>query len=454
MNTLARTRNGKTAIIGMGRTGIAVAAFLRDRTMACEGFDEHAVHVPDSLDIPVHIGKLDADILKQYARVVVSPGLNWHHPVLRELREAGIPVIGDLDLFNEAFQGELIAITGTNGKTTTVSLIGTLLDILPSGIEVAGNIGRPMLDLFGDGESPARVVLELSSFQLERAQIIHPRWAALLNVQPDHADMHENPQAYEAAKCRLFEAQQEGDTAMLPADGRWHALAERLATRGVRVHRFGHGTAETLCAGIQPLENGHWQIFWRHGDQVEYIPATELPARGMHQHMNLTVAAQAAADFGVSPSVIRLCLTSFNGLSHRLQSLGVVARREWFDDSKATNPDAAMAALDAFDQVIWICGGLTKGADLTPLKDIVAAHVAHALIIGKDSKPFAELCQQAGVPTTIAGNIEQAVRQAAHAQPGLPVLLSPAAASQDQFRDYAERGKAFAHAIRTLEKAA
>ncbi len=457
MNTLARStlpvaeRSDMTAVIGMGRTGIAVASFLARRGIPCEGFDEAAVNIPDSLHIPVHIGALDKDILSEFARVIVSPGINWQHPALCAVRESGVPVAGDLDLFSESFKGELIAVTGTNGKTTTVSLIDTLLDTLPGGIEAAGNIGRAMLDLLDDGGSPQRVVLELSSFQLERADIIHPRWAVLLNVQADHADMHSDTKAYEAAKCRLFKAQGVGDTAMLPDDAHWQTLADQLASRGVRVHRFGHGSAEHLCAGVQPLADGDWQIFWRHGDQIEYIQAADLPARGMHQHLNLAIAAQAAADFGVSASVIRMCLTSFHGLSHRLQSLGVTARREWFDDSKATNPDAAIAALSAFDQVIWICGGLSKDANLSPLSDTVSRRVAHALIIGKDPKVYAELCQQAGVPTTIAGTVEQAVHQAAHAQPGLPVLLAPAAASQDQFRDYAERGRAFAAAVKALE---
>jgi len=447
-------RSDMTAIIGLGKTGISVANYLGSQGIACEGFDEHAVSTPDSLHIPVHIGKLDAKILNQFGRIIVSPGVNWNHPALCAAREASVPVSGDLDLFRDVFHGDLIAVTGTNGKTTTVTLIGILMDTLPGGIDVAGNIGKPMLDLFEDTGSPERVALELSSFQLERAGIIHPRWAALLNVQPDHTDMHSDAQAYEAAKLRLFEAQGAGDTAMLPNDEHWGSLAENLAGRGVRVHRFGYGAAEFLCAGVQLLDAGNWQIFWRHGDHIEYIQASELRVRGIHQHMNLAIAAQAAADFGVSPSVIRLGLTSFHGLEHRLQSLGIIDKREWFDDSKATNPDAAIAALNAFDQVIWICGGLSKDINLSGLQDTIAKHVAHAFIIGKDPKPYADLCLQAGVQTTIAGTIQQAVKQAVRAQPGLPVLLSPAAASQDQFRDYNERGRAFADAARALEEQA
>jgi len=170
------TRTNKQAIIGMGKTGQAVAHFLRHRGLACEGFDEAAVSMPDALagsqGLRLHIGALNADTLKTFSRVIVSPGINWHHPVLDEVRQAGVPVVGDLSLFSESYHGDVIAITGTNGKTTTVTLIDTMLDVLNGGIEAGGNIGTPMLDLIGDINAPEveplRVVLELSSFQLER----------------------------------------------------------------------------------------------------------------------------------------------------------------------------------------------------------------------------------------------------------------------------------------------
>lgn len=441
-----------TAIIGMGRTGRAVAGFLLDRGIRCEAFDEHDLSLPGDLHLPLHTGPLDAGVLSSFARVVVSPGVNWHHPALVALRRSGVPVCGDLDLFREYFRGELIGITGTNGKTTTVSLISTMLDTLPGGIEAGGNIGTPMLDLLGDGGAVRRVVLELSSFQLERAGPIRPRWAALLNVQPDHADMHGDSDAYRAAKLRLFAGQGEGDKAMLPADACWNELADELAGRDVFVRRFGTGSAENLDAGIEMLADGTWRVFWHHCHMTESVASTNLPAHGLHQHLNLAVAAQAAADFGLAASIIRQSLTSFRGLPHRMQSLGVVAGREWFDDSKATNPDAAGAALSSFRRVLWICGGLRKGLDLSPLREAVARHVEQAFVVGNDAGPFVELAAAAGVPATVSGTVQQAVRQAARAPGLLPVLLSPAAASQDQFRDYAERGAAFAAAVRQLEQ--
>ncbi len=448
----------RTAIIGMGKTGQAVARFLIARGVACEAFDESDISLPEELDVVLHTGTLNADMLNGFDRLVVSPGIDYRHPALVQVRQAGIPVIGDLELFAEAYSGDLIAITGTNGKTTTVSLINTMLDTLPGGIEAGGNIGLPMLELLGDDEHPdsPRIVLELSSFQLERAQPIRPTWAALLNVQPDHADMHADMQTYEDAKLRLFARQGSGDKAMLPADAYWHELADDLRGRGVYVRRFGIGDADSLGAdkldaGIQMLANGSWQVFWHHYNKTHSVNSDELPVQGVHQHLNLAVAAQAAADFGITSSVIRQSLTSFRGLPHRMQSLGLVAGREWFNDSKATNPDAAKAALESFHQVIWICGGLRKGIDVSELCETVADHVEQVFVIGTDAKPFTDLAAAAGVSCSFVKTVEQAVKQAAHAVGGVPVLLSPAAASQDQFKNYIERGHAFADAVSALE---
>jgi len=459
MSGTMRDRKPATAIIGMGKTGQAVASFLQRRGIACEAFDESMVGLPEDMDIVLHAGRLDAELLKGFSRLIVSPGVNWQHPVLVQVRRAGVPVFGDLELFREAYHGDLIAITGTNGKTTTVSLIGTMLDILPGGIEAGGNIGVPMLDLLGDGHAqhpdPQRIVLELSSFQLERASPIHPKWAALLNVQPDHADMHADMDAYKAAKLRLFADQGKGDKAMLPSDACWHALAAELRERGVYVRRFGiTDDANSLDAGVQKKADGSWQVFWHHYDVMHTVSSDELPALGQHQHLNLACAAQAAADFGVSSGVIRQSLTSFRGLPHRLQLLGPVAGREWYNDSKATNPNAARAALESFHQVVWICGGLRKGLDISVLKETVSDRVEHMFIIGTDGRPFTDLAAAAGVQATLAKTVEQAVKQASQMSRGIPVLLSPAAASQDQFKDYVERGNAFMAAVNRLEQAA
>ncbi|MFQ5581228.1 MAG: UDP-N-acetylmuramoyl-L-alanine--D-glutamate ligase [Mariprofundaceae bacterium] len=460
MNTARQHMTGKAelsdtaAIIGMGKTGQSVARFMLDQGNACEGFDENPVNLPKGLSIPLYIGPLDAETLSRYGRIVVSPGVAWSHPVLRALRNADVPVAGDLEIFSEHFSGTLIGVTGTNGKTTTVSLIETLLDTLPGGVEAGGNIGIPMLDLIKQNQATERIVLELSSFQLERCQSIHPQWAVLLNLQPDHADMHTDAAAYEAAKLRLFTQQGKGDTAMLPNGPAWDELAQKLRARKVRVYRFdiieGECPADgSIAAGLE-MADGHQTLFWHQDGKPQHIDIDEIPARGSHQHLNLAVAAQAAADFGVSANVIREAMTSFSGLKHRLQYLGFQAGHDWFDDSKATNPDATKAALTTFDRVHWICGGLIKGLDLSPLKETARSHVEHAFIIGSNTECYSKFLSEAGVPYTTAGQMEQAVTLASQMPDASPVLLSPAAASQDQFRNYAERGTAFARAIMQL----
>ncbi|MDQ6993103.1 MAG: UDP-N-acetylmuramoyl-L-alanine--D-glutamate ligase [Mariprofundus sp.] len=451
-NPMNMPRQKKCAVIGMGVTGQSIVRFLQAAGIRCEAFDESAVALAPDLSVAMHIGTLDGKKLLTFDEIIVSPGVNYHHPALVAARAAGIPVYGDLDLFAAKFSGELLAVTGTNGKTTTVSLIETMLDILPGGIVAAGNIGKPMLSLLADDAQPfKRVVLELSSFQLERAEHIHPHWAILLNLQPDHADMHLDMAAYGAAKVRLFDHQGDGDRALLPADQQWNTLAAALAERGVSVRRFGFASSAQVVCGVELLANGDKQLFWHHGDRLQRLDSKQILVKGEHQYLNLAIAAQAAADYAITASVIKQSLSSFRGLPHRLHSLGMVQAREWYNDSKATNPDAAGAALNAFDKVIWICGGLRKELDLLVLKDTVAAHVALMLVTGRDTAPFITLAKLAGVPVSAVGSIEKGVKKAAAGVAKLPVLLSPAAASQDQFANYAERGNCFAAAVAALD---
>lgn len=446
----------KHAIIGMGKTGISIAHFLLQQGLSCEAFDEKLSVLPESLNIPLHTGAFNSETLQTFDYIWVSPGIPWSNQALLETRDAGVPMQGDLALFLEHYNAPLIAITGTNGKTTTTQTIQTLLETLPGGCDSGGNIGIPMLDLIDQNSMPSRVVLELSSFQLERCNHIHPSWAVLLNIQPDHADMHTNEEAYLEAKLRLFAHQTTGDTAMLPVGDCWDALSEQLSERGVQVHRFGqlaedNPAIETLASGIVSNKKQH-SLFWHQDGHRQSINCQRIPTRGLHQHINLAVAAQAAADFGVSNTVIREAISSFRGLPHRLRLIGNVAGHDWFDDSKATNPAAAQAALSSFDQSVWICGGLRKGLDLTPLSNTVSKHVSHAIVIGKEKQAYIKLLQEAGVSYTVGGTVERAVVMAASHASDLPVLLSPAAASQDQFSNYVERGHAFAKAIQHLGK--
>ncbi len=441
-------------MIGMGRTGCSVVRFLEQQGVVCDAFDEKLKMLPDDIHARLHTGTLRPKKLQGYSRVIVSPGVDWRHPALAYARGQGSRVMGDIGLFNERFSGDLIGVTGTNGKTTVVHLLGLMLEVLHGGAVVGGNIGVPMLDMLHGEESPARAVLELSSFQLERCRGIHPRWAVLLNVQPDHADMHDDFHSYEAAKLRLFEQQGDGDAAMLPLEEHWNALAASLVGRGVQVRRFGMvKKGSEVDAGLLFGEGGN-VLFWTQAGTRQEIPLECLRIRGTHQQLNLAVAAQVAADFGVSVNVITESLTMFRGLDHRLQYIGCRRGKAWYDDSKATNPDAAGAALASFEHVIWICGGLSKGLDLAPLAETVKEHAVSAYIIGKQTKPYRDMLNKAGVPYKVASGMQKAVALAAENERSLPVLLAPAAASQDQFRDYVERGEKFAEAVASLEETA
>ncbi len=434
-------RGRRFAVLGAGAAGTSMARFLLLRGAEVVVFDEDPnARLPEALaHVKLVRGPLDADVLCGFDAVAVSPGIPWTHPVLAALRARGVPLRGELDFFARAYKGEVVAITGTNGKTTVATLAARLLDTLPGGAVAAGNIGRPMLDVLED--PPPRLVLELSSFQLERARALRVRAAVLTSFAPDHLAAHGSLAAYRAAKERLFRRQRAGDVAILPAEESWAGLAARLCRRGVQVFRIGRDCGADAEG-----------VFWRQGGQVVRVPHARMRVHGRHQRANVAVACQIAAFFGVEEEVVREAAESFLGLPHRLQWVAHVRARDWFNDSKATNPHAASAALASFaEPVIWICGGDLKGAQLEGMEAIVREKVAHALVIGRDPAPFLALCARAGVPCERMESLEAAVARAAELAPH-PVLLSPAAASLDEFASYAERGERFVQAVRALAK--
>jgi len=445
MNTI---KLQKVAVVGMGKTGLSVVRHLQRLNIECECFDESFVKLPEDLhDIILHSGSLPEEAFLGFDKVIVSPGIDWRHPALAQARQCGVEIHGDLDEFLAVYKGNLIAITGTNGKTTATQMVQLLLETLPGGCDAGGNIGVPMLDLLA-GKQPERVVLELSSFQLERAKNIHPNYAVLLNVQPDHEDMHESVEAYKAAKLSMFALMNEGDTALLSIDADWHDMTDELLARGVDVKRFGviDTPNQHVVAGVLCGNNGD-KLFWQQGDAQRMIDCSSLLVRGRHQHQNIAVAAQVAAGYNVSPAVIEEALMSFQGLEHRLEFVGHIAGRDWYNDSKATNPNAAIAALESFDKVVWICGGLRKGLSLDTLIDVVKDHVSFACVIGEETQAYEAMLEESGIPYKVSVTMEQAVKDA-KMQGDCPVLLSPAAASQDQYQHYAARGLDFIHEIR------
>ncbi len=415
---------GPYLIVGLARSGAAAARVLRERGERVIGVDagrlSGAGGAPSAdelagLGVEVY---LDADGLAELENVravVKSPGVPARAPVIAAARERGLPVLGELELAWRLLRNELIAVTGTNGKTTTVEWIGHIHREAGLPVAVAGNVGAALSGLVGQLDERATVVCETSSFQLEDALAFAPEAAVLLNITPDHLDRHGSVEAYREAKLRIFAHQREGDLAVLPA-----GLPETPLPAGVRQVHFGGG--ESLVA------------------------AGELRLRGAHNLQNAMAAAAVCLARGVDPEAVRAGLRSFAGVPHRLEE---VARRDgvlYVNDSKATNVASTLVALRAFPEggVHLILGGQGKGQNFAALRGEVGERCAGVYLIGEDTPAIARALEGGEVPLHECGELGRAVAAAsAAASAGEVVLLSPACASFDQFSDFEARGERF-----------
>jgi UDP-N-acetylmuramoylalanine--D-glutamate ligase len=372
-------------------------------------------------------------------RLIVSPGIALDHPVLAAVIAAGVPLLSDIDLFLEATARDrpIYAITGTNGKSTVTALVGHVLGLTGRNPGVGGNLGDAALDLL----SPAHdcYVLELSSFQLERMATYPMRAATVLNLTDDHLDRHSTMERYGVAKRRIYRGVRRAvanrdDVSTFPA-----TPVDELVT-------FGAG---------QPT-GGHWGIALRGGERMlcrgarPVLASADLPIRGQHNELN-TQAALALVDGDVDLEAAAAAVPSFRGLPHRCQPVGCVDGVRYIDDSKATTVGAAIAALDGIGgPIVLIAGGDGKGADFAPLRAVIARHVRHLVLLGRDA-PAIEHAVAGAVSNERVADLRSAVRRAAAAaRPGDTVLLSPACASLDMFRDYRERGDLFAAYVAEL----
>ncbi|MFU8815893.1 MAG: UDP-N-acetylmuramoyl-L-alanine--D-glutamate ligase [Pseudomonadales bacterium] len=441
----------RTAIIGLGVTGYSCLRYLA-------GEDE--LLVLDTRDAPPYgaaaqagwpgvdyrFGAAACDApFAGVDRVVVSPGVGLDHPLVRRAVAAGAAVVSDIDLFCQAARAPIYAITGTNGKSTVTALAGHLLEALGRHPGVGGNLGEPALGLLAEPRDC--YVLELSSFQLERMAGYGFHAAALLNVTEDHLDRHGSLAAYTASKRRIFRGAHRAvanrdDPLTLP-----DSAVDELLTFGLDAPAPGHwglrriDGAQTLCRGDEAL-----------------MRLADLPLAGMHNGLNVLAAcALVAADAPLgnpSGSELAAAVAGFRGLPHRCQRVAEVAGVAFVDDSKATNVGAALAALAGLGgsrpSLILIAGGDGKGADFAPLADPVRRYVKSVVLLGRDA-PLLQRALQGAAPITRVADMSQAVSAAmAAAAPGDTVLLSPACASLDMYRDYAARGEAFAAAVEAL----
>jgi len=355
--------------------------------------------------VELHLGTEEERVLDAAETVIKSPGVPGEAPLVVAARAREIPVWSEVELGSRLLPNPIVGVTGTNGKTTTSELLGVML-----GAPVAGNVGRALTDLDGEVEPDQLVVCEVSSFQLEDVHEFRPRVAVLLNLEPDHLDRHGSFEAYRDAKLRIFENQGEADTAVLPR-------------------------------GFGDVPGG--------ATRVEFDAADPLPAEpripGAHNRENAAAAVAAARALGTDDSRIGEALEVFPGVAHRLQPVGEVNGVRYVNDSKATNTAAARRAVAAYDAPLHvILGGRGKGESYSELALDLAGRVRRAYLIGEAAHDIAVALELAGVDHELSGNLETAVRTAArNARPGEVVLLAPACASYDQFRDFEERGDAF-----------
>ncbi|MBM3678479.1 MAG: UDP-N-acetylmuramoyl-L-alanine--D-glutamate ligase [Actinobacteria bacterium] len=404
-------------VVGLARSGRAAIVALRAAGRDVRGYDRADAVDVSGLDAPIHLGPWEDAMLDGVALVVKSPGVPAGAPPIAAARFRGIPVVSEIELAAGELPNPIVGITGTNGKTTTTALLGAIVAAAGLPVEVAGNIGRPLASLVGAADPAAWVVCELSSFQLEDIVALRPRVAVLLNLEPDHIDRHGSFEAYAEAKLRIFENQTAEDVAIVP--------------RG-----FG------AVPGA--------------GRRVEFAGDDPLPAEpripGAHNRENAAAATAAARAIGIPDEAIAEALRTFPGVEHRIESVGEVAGVRYVNDSKATNVAAALRALASFPdaRLHVILGGRGKKEDYAPLAAAFRPG-DQAYLIGEAAPEIEPALAAAGVAFTRSGTLAAALADATRAaEAGDVVLLSPACASFDQFRDYEARGEEFRERVAKL----
>ncbi len=439
----------RALVIGTKRSGMAAIELLREGGARVRAMDSDPAPLP-GLDVPVVAqspecfkdGDGDPDL------VVLSPGVPFDLPMLMEARGRGVAVMGEVELASYFLRGPVIGITGSNGKTTTTALTGHLLQTLGVPCQVGGNIGTAVTSMTQSSRVDQWNVLELSSFQLESITHFHADIAVCLNITPDHLDRHGTLENYAAAKARLFETQHSGSHAVLNRDDAFcRSFAERTQAQ---VHWFSLR---------ERAPHGMWmegeQIFW-HGKPL--LKRQQIKLRGLHNLENVMAACLVSVLAGADPLGIGPAVESFPGVEHRIEFVRSLEGVEYFNDSKATNVDATLKAIEAFEGRLWvILGGKDKGGSYAPLVEALREKAGGALLIGAEppypyaAAPLLRKGLAGAVDFIDCGTMENAVHYAReHAVPGDTVLLSPACASFDQYRNYEERGNEFKRLVGEL----
>jgi UDP-N-acetylmuramoylalanine--D-glutamate ligase len=428
----------KVVVVGMARSGVAAVRLLQRHGALVRAVDEQATGevLGIMIERQTELAFQDADL------VVISPGVPADLELLNHARAKGIPVIGDLELAAPFLVGKTIGITGSNGKTTTTALTGHILHEAAIPCQVGGNIGTPPADMVETSRDDQWNVLELSSFQLETIEIFASDVALCLNVTPDHLDRHHTLEKYAAAKGRLFETQRPGDSAVLNADDPICTAYADLTAGQVQWFSLDHAVSPGAW-----FENGEIRL---NGDVL--MDAKEIPLRGRHNIENTMAASVAAHLAGASLPQIAAAIRTFPGVEHRLEFVCEIDGVKYYNDSKATNVDATLKAISAFDSGLWIIlGGKDKDSDYRVLREPLHAKARAALLIGAAAQKIADHLGTDAVPIVQSGNLASAVQKAYRsAEPGDTVLLAPACASFDQFQNFEQRGRIFKELVLAL----
>ena len=441
----------RVLVVGLGKSGVASSLFLQSRgarvtVSDAKSEEQLRSEIPALLDkgIVVETGKHGERTFRDQDLIVVSPGVPNDVPQLVNARKNGTPVIGEIELAARFLQGEVIAITGSNGKTTTTTLTGEV--IAAGGFQslVGGNIGTPAITFVDQSTPKTWVVLEISSFQLETIETFRPHIAAILNITPDHLDRHGSMEAYIAAKARIFENQTEKDFAVLNMDD---PTCVALG-KGLKPQVFWFSRKQEVQRGAF-VRNGKI-IFRDASGEREVMPADEITLKGAHNLENVLAAAAMGLLAGVAPEKVRQAVKDFKAVEHRLEYVATIRGVQYFNDSKATNVDATVKALESFPgNIHLILGGKDKGTDYSVLNGLLKSRVKRVYTIGAAAQKIES--QISGVEVTSAGTLDVAVRKANEfAQSGDIVLLAPACASFDQFQSYEHRGRAFKEAVHAM----
>jgi len=450
-------KNKRVLVVGLGRSGVSSAIFLQEHGAKVIVSDSKAEaqlqsEVPALLDrgISIETGRHGERTFRDQDLIVVSPGVPSDQPQLQHARTLGIPVIGEVELAFRFLKGKVLAITGSNGKTTTTTLVGEILAGSGNKTLVGGNIGTPVISLAGQSTPDTMVVLEVSSFQLESIEQFCPWIAAILNITPDHLDRHHTFQAYVDAKARLFENQGASDIAVLNADDpTCVALQNKVRGKLLWFSRKERVENGAFLSGDQIVfhQNGQRQ----NGQEQPVLSRSDIQLKGEHNLENVLAAVAMTMVAGCTPQQVQQAVKEFRAVEHRLELVATIHGVTFYNDSKATNVDATVKALESFPANIHIIlGGKDKGSDYTVLNPLLRERVKRVYLIGAATDKIASHVQNAAAVVR-SGTLERAVRQAFEAATaGDVVLLAPACASFDQFENYEHRGRVFKELVHSL----